>query len=884
MTDAESEDAFRKLKDDIGVLKGHSDFGGARRLLEATRTSSLARRPDKTVWIMQQLALCTYKDEELPPTRFDDALALLESIGLRDPVNTNAETLGLGGAVYKRKWERGGKLEDAYASLNFYRAAYQRNPDEDLGFGGVNAAFLFDVLASRLARIAMRSGGTQDEADKLRAEAKSLRLAMRKSLPETAAEASKRADVPKLEKSYWYLATLAEVEFGLENYEAARDWLAKAAAPRLSAETRPADPWMLQTTAEQFAKLARLHDAPPPAENDPDQAWHPAWRALTSLVPREAVLALSAQRGKVGLALSGGGFRASFFHLGVLARLAEVDALRGVEVLSTVSGGSILGAHYYLEVQRLLETKLDSARPVAAAAAEDLASAEKKITRDDYIDVVRRVQEDFLEGTESNIRMSAFADFARNLKMVFGGGTRSHFLGELYEERLYARIDDGRRQREMPQLLVAPQGEPAPFKLKFANWRRRAKVPILLLASTSLNSGHNWHFTASWMGEPPGLLAAFDVNERYRRLYYHEAPPALRKYRLGYAVAGSACVPGLFEPLTIDGLYPNRTVRLVDGGVRDNQGVAGLIDESCTLILCSDASGQMDDLANPSGDPPNVMMRASGVLQARVREAQYQDLRGRADSRSLEGFMFIHLKKGLAVDSLPWVGCPEEQAVARDKQNFTTHHVNTRLQRLLAGIRTDLDCFSEVEAYSLMASGYLITKRDLEELQDRYAQEGATGTWGGYRIDAPGETWPFSPLIQLLGKNPEEDDRAKDLARQLEVASASFLKAWRLVPSLKSRGMAGLAAVAAVIVAVVYFCWGVTVFSMTVGGAALSLIAFAVAFFAPALRWLFPHQEAQSMLQKVTIALAGYAIAKIHLKWIDKRFLEHGRLSRLLEL
>jgi hypothetical protein len=169
-------------------------------------------------------------------------------------------------------------------------------------------------------------------------------------------------------------------------------------------------------------------------------------------------------------------------------------------------------------------------------------------------------------------------------------------------------------------------------------------------------------------------------------------------------------------------------------------------------------------------------------------------------------------------------------------------------------------------------------------LQDRYAQEGATGTWGGYRIDAPGETWPFSPLIQLLGKNPEEDDRAKDLARQLEVASASFLKAWRLVPSLKSRGIAGLAAVAAVIAAVVYFCWGVTVFSMTVGGAALSLIAFAVAFFAPALRGLFPHQEAQSMLQKVTIALAGYAIAKIHLKWIDKRFLEHGRLSRLLEL
>ena len=48
----------------------------------------------------------------------------------------------------------------------------------------------------------------------------------------------------------------------------------------------------------------------------------------------------------LGLALSGGGFRASFFHIGVLARLAELDLLRRVEALSTVSGGSIVGALY----------------------------------------------------------------------------------------------------------------------------------------------------------------------------------------------------------------------------------------------------------------------------------------------------------------------------------------------------------------------------------------------------------------------------------------------------------------------------------------------------------------------------------------------------------
>ena len=60
---------------------------------------------------------------------------------------------------------------------------------------------------------------------------------------------------------------------------------------------------------------------------------------------------LRADTGKVGLALSGGGFRASLFHIGVLARLAECNMLRRVEVLSCVSGGSILGAYYYLKLR-----------------------------------------------------------------------------------------------------------------------------------------------------------------------------------------------------------------------------------------------------------------------------------------------------------------------------------------------------------------------------------------------------------------------------------------------------------------------------------------------------------------------------------------------------
>ncbi|MBO9651077.1 MAG: patatin-like phospholipase family protein [Variovorax sp.] len=47
---------------------------------------------------------------------------------------------------------------------------------------------------------------------------------------------------------------------------------------------------------------------------------------------------------RIGLALSGGGFRAAAFHLGVLRRLQSLNLLDKLDLLSCVSGGSIAGA------------------------------------------------------------------------------------------------------------------------------------------------------------------------------------------------------------------------------------------------------------------------------------------------------------------------------------------------------------------------------------------------------------------------------------------------------------------------------------------------------------------------------------------------------------
>jgi predicted acylesterase/phospholipase RssA len=51
---------------------------------------------------------------------------------------------------------------------------------------------------------------------------------------------------------------------------------------------------------------------------------------------------------KIGLALSGGGFRASLYHLGLVRFLRDAGLLSQVSHITAVSGGSIIAAHLVL--------------------------------------------------------------------------------------------------------------------------------------------------------------------------------------------------------------------------------------------------------------------------------------------------------------------------------------------------------------------------------------------------------------------------------------------------------------------------------------------------------------------------------------------------------
>jgi len=133
----------------VRALKGLNEHPPARQIL-----SRIRRQEPGDIRAAQQFALNTYKDEELPPdSRLTDALKVFEEIGLRRPDCNDPETLGQGGATYKRAWERSGQIEDLHTSLHFYLSGWTRNKQDDMGYCGVNVAFVLDLLAHR-ARIA----------------------------------------------------------------------------------------------------------------------------------------------------------------------------------------------------------------------------------------------------------------------------------------------------------------------------------------------------------------------------------------------------------------------------------------------------------------------------------------------------------------------------------------------------------------------------------------------------------------------------------------------------------------------------------------------------------------------------------------------------------
>jgi len=257
----------------------------------------------------------------------------------------------------------------------------------------------------------------------------------------------------------------------------------------------------------------------------------------------ERYLPIATERRKgMALCLSGGGYRATLFHMGALRRLNELGVLARPDfrTVSSVSGGSITAA--------ALATAL--ARSGRVAPASPLSG--------DFWN--REFRDRLRDLTKRNVRTPAMAQ-----RLLPWNWLRSSTAVEAMARRYEEDLTD----------------------LRLAETPSR---PNFVVCATDMAYGVNWVYERARMGD---YLAGYKK-------------PPLPGFPLARAVAASACFPPIFNPLPagvmpdelVGGAEPRgpvrdaciRGLRLTDGGDYDNMGLEP-VWKSHTVVLVSDAGG-----------------------------------------------------------------------------------------------------------------------------------------------------------------------------------------------------------------------------------------------------------------------------------------------------
>ncbi|WP_437222249.1 patatin-like phospholipase family protein [Planctomicrobium sp. SH661] len=226
---------------------------------------------------------------------------------------------------------------------------------------------------------------------------------------------------------------------------------------------------------------------------------------------------------RIGLALSGGGFRATLFHLGMVRYLRDANILSNVTHITSVSGGSILAAHLVLNWKRYTGTP------------EEFNEAALEVLRFVQLDIRNRVIRRFpLSLPERVLRSFVLRQPSRRLKLT-------GLLESQYEKHLF--------------------GDTCLYQLP--------ERPRLYMLATNLSEGCLCAFTRD------GLL--MQRRRPGQRLSFEHIHAGLATVPM--AVTASSAFPGFFPPIELRsedlGANPGRFGRLAftDGGVYDNLGV-----------------------------------------------------------------------------------------------------------------------------------------------------------------------------------------------------------------------------------------------------------------------------------------------------------------------
>lgn len=294
---------------------------------------------------------------------------------------------------------------------------------------------------------------------------------------------------------------------------------------------------------------------------------------------------------KIGLALSGGGYRAAAFHLGTLKCLNKLGLLEKVDVISTISGGSIAGAYYQLH-------------------------------KDKFDDFVDKFIKDLQRSVIYKILLSPRFLFVISVLMII------IILAIILLKDVFAIF--------FTILLVIVITTIFLFKiLPMTKFKEKAYKEIFFGNSTLNDFKGESVIAINCTNLDSGRLVTFSKDKFSDSLYVYNKGIKFRSDNIpvAFAVACSTAVPFLFHPMTIpkeffinEKDYVKVSPALVDGGVYDNQGIHKLTEKSssykCDIIICSDGSAPYKRKYH-GFNPLQVMMRVIETLMVRIKHFQF---------------------------------------------------------------------------------------------------------------------------------------------------------------------------------------------------------------------------------------------------------------------
>lgn len=269
----------------------------------------------------------------------------------------------------------------------------------------------------------------------------------------------------------------------------------------------------------------------------------------------------------IGLCLSGGGYRAMLYHVGVLCRLNELGFLPKIQEFASVSGGSI------------------TAGVLAAAWAKLTFNADGQATN--FADVVAKPIVQFA---------AVIVDIPAILVGLLPGLTAADYVARAYNRHLF----HGATLQDLPDR------------------------PRFTFMATNLQTGSGWRFAKAYAADyrvgridHPKLSLARVVAAS------SAFPPFLSPVRLKFDA-------GVVVPMEGADLHKapfTEQAVLSDGGVYDNLGLER-VWRRCRTILVSNAGKSTPEIGSPTGRWVGQFFRTLNLIQQQAEYSRQRILFG----------------------------------------------------------------------------------------------------------------------------------------------------------------------------------------------------------------------------------------------------------------